>query len=141
MDNSIIGYAAATTSVIAFGTQFVHTLRSGTTAGLSLPRTVLDSVSLLLWVVYATRIEDHPLLIATSFEFLTSLCICVIIVRNRYQGWFFVKMRTPDATPVASPAESVGSPAESVAIDISPDSSVRRDSNMTVRYVERRHSI
>jgi uncharacterized protein with PQ loop repeat len=134
MDNSIIGYAAATTSVVAFGTQFVHTIRSGTMVGLSLPRTVLDSVSLLLWVVYATRIEDHPLLIATSFEFLTSLCICVIIVRNRYQGCFFVKVNTPDATPVASPAESV-------VIDISPDSSVRRDSNISVRHVERRHSI
>lgn len=134
MDDSIIGYAAATTSVVAFGIQFVHTIRSGTTAGLSLPRSVLDSVSLLLWVVYATRIEDHPLLIATSFEFLTSLCVCVIIVRNRYRGWFFVKLNTPDVSPSSSQAESV-------AIDISPDSSVRRDSNISVRRAERRHSI
>jgi len=73
MENSIIGYAAATTSVFAFGIQFVHTLRSGTTLGLSFSRTVLDSLSLLLWVVYATRIEDLPLLIATAFEFITSL--------------------------------------------------------------------
>lgn len=134
MENSIIGYAAATTSVVAFGIQFVHTIRSGTTAGLSLPRSVLDSVSLLLWVVYATRIEDHPLLIATSFEFLTSLCVCVIIVRNRYHGWFFVKVNTPDVTPAASPAESV-------AIDISPDSSVRRDSNISIHRISRRNSI
>ena len=93
MDNNIIGYVAASTSVLAFGTQFVHTIRSGTTAGLSFPRTILDSVSLVLWVVYATRIEDLPLLIATSFEFVTSLC--VLIIRDRYKVWMFVKLETP----------------------------------------------
>jgi hypothetical protein len=138
MDNNIIGYVAATTSVLAFGTQFVHTIRSGTTAGLSFPRTILDSVSLLLWVVYATRIEDLPLLIATSFEFVTSLCVCVLIIRNRYNVWLFVKLNTPDTTPSPTPAIS---PSESIAIDVSLDSSIRRDSVSSVHRIERRNSI
>ena len=147
MENSIIGYAAATTSVIAFGTQFVHTIRSGTTAGLSFPRSILDSLSLLLWVVYATRIEDFPLLIATSFEFITSLCVCVLIVRDRYKVWVFVKLDTPDTSPDATPSPTpaltqAASPPESIAIDVSPDSSVRRDSGSTgSARIERRNSI
>ena len=122
MENSIIGYAAATTSVFAFGIQFVHTLRSGTTLGLSFSRTVLDSLSLLLWVVYATRIEDLPLLIATAFEFITSLCVCVLIVRDRYQVWFFLKKDTLVMSQKDTP--------ESIVIHVSP-----------IRLIERRNSI
>ena len=122
MENSIIGYAAATTSVFAFGIQFVHTLRSGTTLGLSFSRTVLDSLSLLLWVVYATRIEDLPLLIATAFEFITSLCVCVLIVRDRYQVWFFLEKDTLVTSQKDTP--------ESIVIHVSP-----------IRLIERRNSI
>jgi uncharacterized protein with PQ loop repeat len=84
METGIIGYVAASTSVIAFGTQFIHTVRCGTVEGISLPRTMLDAVSLTLWVVYATRLEDIPLLIATSFELVTCLCLCGIVL-NHYR--------------------------------------------------------
>lgn len=86
MDDRIIGYTASTTSILAFGFQFVHTLRCGTVEGISLSRTVFDTASLSLWVVYATRIEDLPLLIACSCELFLSFCVCAVILRHHVYG-------------------------------------------------------
>ena len=85
MATDIIGYSAASISVIAFGTQFLHTIRCGSVEGLSLGRTIFDTVSLVLWVAYATRVEDIPLLIATGCELILSLCVCAIILRHHIQ--------------------------------------------------------
>ena len=100
MDSRIIGYTASTTSILAFGFQFVHTLRCGTIEGISLPRTVFDTASLSLWVVYATRTEDIPLLIACSCELILSFCICLVILRHHFYGSCATLQDTPK--PVAS---------------------------------------
>ena len=81
--NQIIGYTASGTTVVAYGIQFIHIVRCGSVEGISLPRTLLDTVSLALWVLYATRIEDFPLLIATACELLMSLCVGIIVVTHR----------------------------------------------------------
>jgi len=83
MSTDIIGYSAASVSVIAFGAQFFHTLRCGSVEGLSLGRTIFDTVSLVLWVAYATRVEDIPLLIATSCELVMCICVAALIVKNK----------------------------------------------------------
>jgi uncharacterized protein with PQ loop repeat len=83
MSTDIIGYSAASVSVIAFGAQFIHTLRCGSVEGLSLGRTIFDTVSLILWVAYATRVEDIPLLIATSCELVMCMCVAALIVREK----------------------------------------------------------
>ena len=85
MSTTIIGYSAASVSMIAFGTQFVHTIRCGSIEGISVGRTVLDTISLVLWVAYATRVEDIPLLIATGCELFLSLCVCAIILKHHAQ--------------------------------------------------------
>ena len=85
MSVSIIGYSAASISVIAFGAQFVHTLRCESVEGISVGRTLFDAMSLVLWVAYATRVEDIPLLIATGCELMLSLCVCAIILRYHFQ--------------------------------------------------------
>jgi uncharacterized protein with PQ loop repeat len=85
MSTTIIGYSAASVSMIAFGTQFVHTIRCGSIEGISVGRTVLDTVSLVLWVAYATRVEDIPLLIATGCELFLSVCVCAIILKHHTQ--------------------------------------------------------
>jgi hypothetical protein len=85
MSTSIIGYSAASISVIAFGAQFVHTLRCESVEGISVGRTLFDAMSLVLWVAYATRVEDIPLLIATGCELFMSVCVCVIILRHYTQ--------------------------------------------------------
>ena len=90
--DSIIGFVAAGTSVCAFGSQFIHTLHKKTTAGISISRTVLDVISLVFWIAYAARLEDIPLLIATSFELSTGIAVLIIIIRNRTQ---IKKIHTP----------------------------------------------
>jgi uncharacterized protein with PQ loop repeat len=83
LTNQLIGYTASSTTVVAYGLQFFHIIRCGTVEGISLPRTLLDAVSLALWVLYATRTEDLPLLIATSCELLVSLCVASIVIRHQ----------------------------------------------------------
>jgi uncharacterized protein with PQ loop repeat len=97
MATEIIGYSAASISVIAFGAQFIHTLRCGSVEGLSLGRTVFDTVSLVLWVAYATRVEDIPLLIATSCELVMCMCVAALIVKEKL-GVFVITNK--DANPV-----------------------------------------
>ena len=80
--NQILGYVAASTTIIAFGTQFAHTVRSNTIEGVSVARSLLDTVSLALWVLYATRIDDNPLLIATGCELFLSLCVCALVLKH-----------------------------------------------------------
>jgi uncharacterized protein with PQ loop repeat len=105
---SVIGYSAAGVSIVAFGSQFYHTVRSGTVKGLSINRSILDTLSLLLWVAYATRIDDIPLLIATSCELVMSLSICVAILSHcRGSAQILpLKNSTPDPSPPSTPPNS-----------------------------------
>ena len=95
MELSIIGYLATSTSIIAFGSQFVHTIKTKSTEGLSLHRTVLDVVSLALWLSYAARSEDIPLLIATGCELVTSLCVCVSYLKTGILCLYLLKTIHP----------------------------------------------
>ena len=101
METTIIGYVATSASVIGLLSQFVHTYRSKTTAGVSMTRTALDSLGLILWIAYATRLEDLPLLIATSVELATSCAVLVIIYKHR------TTPRIKDFTPPNSTESSV----------------------------------
>jgi uncharacterized protein with PQ loop repeat len=113
MELSVIGYLATSTSIIAFGSQFVHTIQTKSTAGLSLCRTVLDVVSLALWLFYAARSEDIPLLIATGCELVTSVSVCVLILKNRSVRFVSVKDYTPPPSPPSEP--------KSVIIEVAPE--------------------
>ena len=107
METSIVGFAATSTSVLAFGSQFLHTLQSKTTNGLSLYRTIFDVVSLGLWVYYAARVEDNPLLIATTLELFTSACVCYLILKEKRSNLrpsiFPDKEYSPPPTPETDP--------------------------------------
>ena len=81
--DKILGYVAASTTILAFGSQFIHTVRSNTIEGVSVSRSILDTVSLTLWVLYATRIDDNPLLIATGCELFLSLCVCLLLMKHQ----------------------------------------------------------
>lgn len=125
MDSRILGYTASTTSLLAFGFQFVHTLRCGTLEGISLPRTVFDTASLSLWVVYATRTEDVPLLIACSCELILSFCICLLILRHHFYGSCTTLQDAPasaSASPVKSCEPSVALEDESIQVEVRTES-------------------
>ena len=100
MATDIIGYSAASISVIAFGAQFFHTLRCGSVEGLSLGRTIFDTVSLILWVAYATRVEDIPLLIATSCELVMCMCIAGLIVKEKMKITLIIDNNKDTNNPV-----------------------------------------
>jgi len=107
--NHVIGYTAAGVSIVAFGSQFYHTVRCGTVEGLSLSRSVFDTISLLLWVVYATRIDDIPLLIATSCELFMSLSICIAILKHYRSSSSVLPLKnieSPSGTPDPSPPQT-----------------------------------
>ena len=127
LGNSIIGYVAASVTIGAFSVQFFHTLQSGTIAGLSLNRTILDAISLLLWVVYAIRIDDNPLLIATSCEAFTCLCVCLVILRHYVKDGKVSVTSSPNHSPPLTPPPTpirkdslVDSEAKYVIISIKP---------------------
>lgn len=101
--DAIIGYVAASISILAFGSQFIHTLKSKTTAGLSLQRSALDIVSLVIWLGYAARVDDIPLLAATATELFTSVAVFSIILKSRTFVFSAVKDFTPPATPPTDP--------------------------------------
>ena len=103
METGIIGFVATTTSVLAYGSQFYHTVKTKTTEGISIYRTIFDATSLGLWVYYAARTEDNPLLLATTFELICSLTIMILIVKNRNVRFAAVKDYTPPATPPHEP--------------------------------------
>lgn len=98
---AIVGYVASSASVIAFGSQLHHTLKTRTTAGLSLCRTAFDVLSLALWIYYAARVEDIPLLIATAVELFASVCVCIVIFKNRSWSLVAIKDFTPPPSPPA----------------------------------------
>jgi len=97
--NQIIGYTASGTTVVAYGIQFVHIVRCGSVEGISLPRTLLDTASLVLWVLYATRMEDLPLLIATSCELLMSLFVGVIVLQHQWRSPPAIQEGPPKGPP------------------------------------------
>ena len=110
MENTAIGFIAASASVLAFGSQFLYTIRNKTTAGLSLNRSFLDVISLVFWIAYAARLEDIPLLIATSFELTTGIGVLVLIIRNRSEN-----IQIKDFTP---PQSTATNSEDSVTIDV-----------------------
>lgn len=107
MDNLILGYVASSTSLFAFGSQFLHTIRTKTTDGLSMQRTVFDALSLTLWVAYAARVEDIPLLIAVALELAASVGLIGAIVWSKKEILFFKKEVTPPPTPQRYSEENI----------------------------------
>jgi uncharacterized protein with PQ loop repeat len=112
METNIIGYIATSTSILGFGSQVFHTLQTKTTAGMSPYRTVFDTLSLGLWVYYAAKVNDNPLLIATTFECFLSGIILICLLKNRRR-----RISVKDYTPPPSPPSDPGSLCIEVRVD------------------------
>ena len=116
MENTSIGFLAASTSVLAFGLQFVHILKSKSTAGISVYRSILDVISLVLWIAYAARLEDVPLLIATSFELTTGGALLFIVIYNRRSMAIIKDFTPPTSTEPSEDSVSIEVRARSRSI-------------------------
>lgn len=122
METTIVGFIATSSSVLAFGSQFYHTLQSKTITGLSVHRTIFDVISLALWVYYAARVEDNPLLIATALELFMSACVCIILFKKRKTVVLPLPLyKTPYRySPPPSPSSDPKSFSEDVSIVVIP---------------------
>lgn len=118
METTIVGFAATSSSVIAFGSQFYHTLQSKTTKGLSLYRTIFDVISLGLWVYYAARVEDNPLLIATALELFTSAGVCILILKEKKSSQTILPLSVKDYSPPPSPDTDPKSLSEDAIVPV-----------------------
>lgn len=114
MEIHILGYIATSTSILAFSSQVYHTVKSKTTVGLSLARTCFDVFSLGLWVYYAARVNDNPLLLATAFEFFLSALVLLIQWKLRSKCPITIASYTPPPSP---PSSESGSTRIEVKID------------------------
>jgi uncharacterized protein with PQ loop repeat len=120
METTIVGFAATSSSVLAFGSQFYHTLQSRTTTGLSVYRTIFDVISLALWVYYAARVEDNPLLIATALELFTSACVCIILFKKRKNSVLPLFEKGYGYSPPPSPLSDPKSQTEDISVIVIP---------------------
>jgi uncharacterized protein with PQ loop repeat len=120
METTIVGYAATSSSVLAFGSQFYHTLQSKTTNGLSVHRTIFDVVSLALWVYYAARVEDNPLLIATALELFTSIGVCILLFKKKRMSVLPLYEKKYKYSPPPSPLSDPKSQSEEFSIVVVP---------------------
>ncbi len=66
----LIGLVAAVLATLAFLPQVVQTLRSGSTAGLSLPMLVVMTVGVALWLVYGLGLGQLPVILANGATLL-----------------------------------------------------------------------
>jgi len=114
----ILGYGATSASIIAYASQFIHTIKTKSISGLSLNRTVLDTLSLALWVGYAARLEDIPLLTATSCELFMSLCVCILILKANRNKTIIVGIDYNKTKDKTSP-DSSRTPSDSDSFTIS----------------------
>jgi MtN3 and saliva related transmembrane protein len=72
---SIIGYAAATLTTIAYLPQVIKTIRVKKTDELSLLMFLSSATGVFLWLVYGILIGDIPLIAANSITLVLALCI------------------------------------------------------------------
>ena len=115
METGLIGYVATSASVIGFTAQFIHTVKTRKIEGVSLHRTCLDFLSLALGVLYATRVEDTPLLIATSVELCLSFSIFVSFVYFQ-KGQIVFRRIVPSPSPTLTASSDESSPVSTTEV-------------------------
>lgn len=78
---SIIGFAAAACTTIAFIPQAIKTIKTKNTKDLSLPMYLILVIGILLWLVYGIVNADMPIIIANGITLFFAAIILVNIIR------------------------------------------------------------
>ena len=79
---TLLGYAAATCTTVAFVPQVVRIWRTGSTRDISLAMFVVMTAGVLMWLIYGLIIHDQPLVVANGVTFVLSLAILVMKLRG-----------------------------------------------------------
>jgi MtN3 and saliva related transmembrane protein len=80
---SVVGFAAATLTTLAFLPQVVKSYKTKDTKGISLPMALLQSSGTFLWLIYAVLIKDFALGLANIITF--SLAFFLVILKIKYK--------------------------------------------------------
>jgi len=72
MHADLLGFVAATLTTIAFIPQTLQSWKTRDMSGISLPMYSLFTVGVILWIVYASLIQNWPVLIANIVTLGTS---------------------------------------------------------------------
>jgi MtN3 and saliva related transmembrane protein len=79
-----IGFSAGIIGVVAYIPQAVKTLRTRSTAGLSLPMLCLIWLSTILWAVYGFFKPSVPLILTNaSIVVISGVIIIAVIIKRR----------------------------------------------------------
>ena len=79
---TLIGFAAALCTTVAFVPQVVRTLRTRSTRDISLWMFLVMTAGVLLWLIYGLLVHDRPLVVANGITFVLSLTILVMKLRT-----------------------------------------------------------
>jgi MtN3 and saliva related transmembrane protein len=79
---TLIGFAAAFCTTVAFVPQVVRTWRTRSTRDISLAMFVVMTTGVLLWLIYGLLVHDRPLVVANGITFVLSLTILVMKLRT-----------------------------------------------------------
>ncbi|MCB1734514.1 MAG: SemiSWEET transporter [Gammaproteobacteria bacterium] len=80
--STLIGFAAATLTTLAFLPQVLHTLKSRDTKGLSLAMYGAFSAGVFLWLIYGVMLREWPIIIANGITFLLAMSVLVLKLRH-----------------------------------------------------------
>ena len=72
---TIIGFAAAALTTIAFLPQVIRTWKLKNAEHLSLPTFLIFSIGIFLWLVYGILISNLPIIVANSLTFVLGMTI------------------------------------------------------------------
>ena len=72
MNADVLGFVAATLTTIAFIPQTIQSWRTRDMSGISLPMYSLFTTGVVLWIIYASLIQNWPVLIANIITLGTS---------------------------------------------------------------------
>ena len=78
---SLLGYAAATCTTVAFVPQVVRIWKTRSTKDISLGMFIVLTAGVLMWLIYGIIIHDHPLAVANAVTLVLSVTILVMKLR------------------------------------------------------------
>lgn len=79
---TLVGFAAATLTTLAFVPQVVRSWRTRVTRDVSLGMFLVMTTGIALWLAYGTLIADWPLIVANGVGFLLSLTVLILKLRH-----------------------------------------------------------
>ncbi len=82
----LTGLVAAALTTLAFLPQVLQTLRSGSTAGLSLPMLAVLATGVALWLVYGLGLGQWPVILANGATLLLVTILLVLKLRDTRRG-------------------------------------------------------